>query len=88
MEKTLKIFTDNYSGYSADITFYPYTGGTIYIGIQDLPYDYNTDYYYGIYEIYILVFNKLCELDYSPPVCDFIFRGEFQRWGGPSLAIT
>jgi surface protein len=71
MEKTLKIFTDNYSGYSADITFYPYTGGTIYIGIQDLPYDYNTDYYYGIYEIYILVFNKLCELDYSPPVCDF-----------------
>ena len=48
--ETLRIFTDNYSGYSGDITFYPYTGGTINVGLQVLPYDYNTNYYYGIYE--------------------------------------
>lgn len=69
--KTIRINTNNYSGYTGDITFYPYTGGTINIGPQVLPYDYNTDYYYGIYEIFISVFNKTCVLDYSPPACDF-----------------
>ena len=69
--KTIRIFTDNYSGYSGDITFYPYTGGTINVGLQVLPYDYNTNYYYGIYEIYFSGFNKTCTLDYSPPDCDF-----------------
>jgi len=65
--KTLRIFTENYSGYSGDITFYPYTGGTINIGLQVLPYDYNTDYYYGTYEIYFSGFNKTCILDYPLP---------------------
>jgi surface protein len=69
--KTLRIFTDNYSGYSGNITFYPYTGGTINIGLQVLPYDYDTNYYYGIYQIYFSGFNKTCTLDYSPPACDF-----------------
>ena len=38
--KTLRIFTDNYSGYSGysgDITFYPYTGGTIKITESTYP---------------------------------------------------
>jgi hypothetical protein len=69
--KTLRIFTDNYSGYTGDITFYPYTGGTINIGLQLLPYDYNTNYYYGTYDIYFSVFNKTCTLNYFPPACDF-----------------
>jgi surface protein len=69
--KTLRIFTDNYSGYTGDITFYPYTGGTINIGPQVLPYDYNTHYYYGTYDIYFSVFNKTCTLNYPPPACDF-----------------
>jgi surface protein len=69
--KTLRIFTDNYSGYTGDITFYPYTGGTINIGPQVLPYDYNTHYYYGTYDIYFSVFNKTCTLNYFPPACDF-----------------
>jgi hypothetical protein len=69
--KTLRIFTDNYSGYTGGITFYPYTGGTINIGPQVLPYDYNTYYYYGTYDIYFSVFNKTCTLNYPPPACDF-----------------
>jgi len=64
MTKTLKIFTNNYSGYSANITFYPDTGGTINLGTQILPYDYNSDYDYGTYEIYIIEFNKICILTY------------------------
>ena len=71
MGKTIRILTNNYSGYTGSIIYYPYTGGTINLGSHILPYDYDTDYYYGTYEIYISEYDKTCILKYPPPVCDF-----------------
>jgi hypothetical protein len=53
MKYVFTISTDNYSGYTGDVTYYPSTGGTINIGLVTLPYDYITDYFYGTYDIYI-----------------------------------
>ena len=72
MTKKFRISTDNFDGFTADITYYPYTGGTINLGTQMLPYDYNTDYFYGTYEVYIPYFDKICIIDNQPPVCDLI----------------
>jgi hypothetical protein len=67
MGKTLRILTENYSGYSGSIVFYPATGGVINLGSHILPYDYETDDYYGQYKIYIPQFNKTCILNYYEP---------------------
>jgi hypothetical protein len=39
---TIVISSVNYSGETADITFLPYTGGTVNIGLQTLPYNFTT----------------------------------------------
>jgi hypothetical protein len=62
MPTTIQITTDNYDGQSAVITYYPDTGGTINLGTQVLPYDYNVDYYYGTYSLYFPVFDITCTL--------------------------
>jgi hypothetical protein len=43
MPATVKIGSNNYSGQTANIVFYPETGGTVSIGQQIVPYDYVTD---------------------------------------------
>jgi len=53
MKYVFTISTNNYSGYTGDVTYYPSTGGTINIGLVTLPYNYSTDYCYGTYDIYI-----------------------------------
>ena len=67
MGKTLRILTENYSGYSGSIIFYPATGGVINLGSHILPYDYETDDYYGQYKIYIPQVNKTCILNFYLP---------------------
>ena len=49
MASTVVIGTRNYSGETAEITFYPETGGTISVGSQVVPYNYSTDYIFGKY---------------------------------------
>jgi hypothetical protein len=67
MAKTFRIFTDNYSGYSGSIIFYPATGGVINLGTHILPYDYETDDYYGQYKIYLPQVKKTCILNFYLP---------------------
>jgi hypothetical protein len=67
MSFTIRITTNNYSGQTADITYYPDTGGTISLGSQLLPYDYVTDYFYGAYVLYFASFNKTCEFYIEDP---------------------
>lgn len=62
MVTTIQITTDNYDGQTAVITYYPDTGGTINLGSQVLPYDYNTEYYYGTYSLYFPEFDTTCTL--------------------------
>ena len=71
MGKTLRILTNNYNGYRANIVYHPTTGGTRNLGLHVLPYDYISDFIYGEYLINIIKFDKTCVLNYPPPACDF-----------------
>jgi len=62
MGTILEILTTNYNGQLADITFYPCSGGSINIGSVILPYNYQSEYYYGTYDIYIPNYDKTCSL--------------------------
>lgn len=62
MGTILEILTTNYNGQFADITFYPCSGGSINIGEVALPYNYQSEYYYGTYSIYLIDYNKTCTL--------------------------
>ena len=64
---TIILTTTNYSGQTANITYYPDTGGTISIGSVVVPYYYSTDYFYGTYELYFPIFNKTCTLYIDDP---------------------
>ena len=67
MEYIYIISTNNYTGYTADITFNPATGGTINIGEVTLPYYYSTYYPYGDYHIYIPETGVSGSLNNPPP---------------------
>ena len=74
MGTILEITTTNYNGQSADITFYPCSGGSIDIRNVRLPYNYESEYYFGTYRIYIFKYNETCTLVVpcpppTPPLC-------------------
>jgi hypothetical protein len=61
------ILSDNYVGYAAQITFYPENNPSnpIDLGTHLIPYEYNTNYYYGTYELYFEYFNSTCTVTIS-----------------------
>lgn len=61
MPSTVVISTKNYSGETAQITYFPDYGGTIDVGVQTLPYNYITDYFYGNYQLFFSAYNYTCE---------------------------
>lgn len=63
----IRIYSENFSGDTAYVTFNPATGGTIEIGFVPLPYDYETDYYYGQYTLFFESDNKTCYLNIPTP---------------------
>ena len=65
MASTIVIGTRNYSGETADITFYPETGGTINVGSHIVPYNYSTDYIFGTYELHFSAYNFTCNFTIS-----------------------
>lgn len=58
----VRILSNNLSGKTGDVTFYPITGGTINIGMETIPFNYINPYPYGLYEIYF------SEYDYTYPL--------------------
>ena len=64
---TVEITSNNYSGQTADITFYPCSGGTISLGSQVIPYNFQTTYYYGQYSLYFSAYNSTCTYDIVCP---------------------
>lgn len=64
---TLEILTTNYSGQTADITFYPCSGGTINLGSQVLPYNYVSDYVYGNYDLSFSAYGTTCSFTVPCP---------------------
>lgn len=49
----VSIFSDNLSGQTANVTFFPCSGGTINLGTQTFPFNYVTEYWYGTYVCYV-----------------------------------
>ena len=63
----IKIKSNNFNGKSVEITFNPFTGGTINLGTQTIPYDYVSSNYEGDYSIYIPEYDKTCPLRVGVP---------------------
>ena len=47
----ITIQSSNFNGYTGDITFYPYSGGSISYGSQTIPYTIETENFNGEYTI-------------------------------------
>ena len=63
MANGIVIYSVNYSGQTASITYFPSSGGTINLGNQVLPYFYETEYYAGTYNlVFTNAGGKVCEL--------------------------
>ena len=63
MPSGIRISSNNLSGETTNVTFLPYTGGTINLGEKTLPFEYNSEYPYGTYELYFELYNKTYELN-------------------------
>jgi len=59
--------SNNFNGNLCNIIYYPLSGGTIYLGINQLPYIYISDYTYGLYNINFLIIGKDCNLTIDSP---------------------
>jgi hypothetical protein len=51
------IFSENLSGLTANVTFYPCSGGTISLGDQVFPFNYVDDYYFGQFDCYVPLYD-------------------------------
>ena len=49
----VRILSNNLSGLTTNVTYYPLTGGTISLGEKVFPFEYIADYYYGTYSCYV-----------------------------------
>lgn len=54
---SVTISSQNLSGLTVDVTFYPASGGTINLGPQVMPFTYVSDYYWGLYSCYSPTYN-------------------------------
>jgi hypothetical protein len=94
----------NYSGYVANITFHPITGGTISLGYHTIPYSYLSNFVYGTYDLYFSSASVTCTNTYYPDLfymtADTSYNSSFQintfgtaaniNWGdgSPTQSIT
>ena len=60
MGTQILISSTNFNGDTANITFYPSTGGTISLGNQVIPYIIDLDYYDGCYDLFFSAFSNTC----------------------------
>lgn len=63
----ITILSNNLSGETTDVTYFPDTGGTINLGTQVFPFNYITDYYYGTYDCYVPTYNHTYSIVISGP---------------------
>jgi hypothetical protein len=63
------IFSENLSGLTTNVTFYPCSGGTISLGDQVFPFNYVDDYYFGQYDCYVPLYdyNYILEIPCPSP---------------------
>jgi hypothetical protein len=63
----IRIFSDNLSGLTTNVTFLPQSGGTISLGTQVFPFNYISEYVYGTYNCYVPTYGYTYSLDVLGP---------------------
>lgn len=53
----IRILSNNLSGLTTNVTFLPFSGGSVNIGVQVFPFDYISEYVYGTYNCYVPIYN-------------------------------
>lgn len=71
------ISSNNYNGQIANINFYPDTGGTISLGANVLPHEFDMDYYYGVYKLYFAVYDTTCYTYINNPDSDYLLQENY-----------
>jgi len=61
------IFSENLSGLTTNVTFYPCSGGTISLGDQVFPFNYENPYYYGTFDCYVPLYDYNYEISIPCP---------------------
>lgn len=74
MSTGIQITSNNFNGHTADITFYPDTGGTVSLGSHVIPYTTTLDYVYGVYEFYIPLDNRTCFCSLNNPDTNYLLQ--------------
>jgi len=68
MIQGIRITSTNLSGSTADVTFYPTTGGTVNLGSQTIPFNNITDYPYGTYDVTVGEYDRTYEIIVPAPL--------------------
>ena len=63
----VRILSNNLSGLTTNVTYYPLTGGTIDLGEKVFPFEYITEYYYGTYSCYVPTYDYTYNLSILAP---------------------
>jgi hypothetical protein len=63
----VRILSNNLSGLTTNVTYYPESGGTISLGEKVFPFDYLSSYYYGIYSCYVPTYDYTYNLNVIAP---------------------
>jgi len=68
MIQGIRITSANLSGATADVTFYPTTGGTTSLGTQTIPFNNISDYPYGTYDLNVIEYDRTYEIIVPAPL--------------------
>jgi len=68
MIQGIRITSTNLSGETANVTFLPSTGGTINLGTQTIPFNNITNYPYGLYELSVVDYDRIYEINVPAPL--------------------
>jgi len=68
MIQGIRITSTNLSGATADVTFYPTTGGSTSLGTQTIPFNNISDYPYGTYDLSVAEYDRTYEIIVPAPL--------------------
>lgn len=57
MSVGVRILSNNLSGLTTNVTYYPESGGTVDLGEQVFPFEYLSSYYVGTYNCYVPIYD-------------------------------
>ena len=63
----IEILSNNLSGQTTLVTYYPQSGGTISLGTKVFPFTYLSSYYYGVFDCYVPTYNYTYSLTILGP---------------------